>query len=134
MEAEAAALSLFARTTAEKLPDDPTPITPEAAKETWNQFADRLGLAAVRVLTEKRKRAVARRLKEEGFDLPAILTEIERSPGLQGKNDRGWRVTFDFVFCSANNYAKILEGNYRRWGNSSNGIRPTEGKYAGVSL
>lgn len=31
---------------------------------------------------------------------------------MQGDNQRGWRVDFDFVFCSAINYLKIMEGKY----------------------
>ena len=61
------------------------------------------------------------RLKESDFSFDKIVSEIAVSDFLRGST--GWKVDFDFVFCSANNYLKILEGKYRN-GTSKPSIRP----------
>lgn len=80
--------------------------------EIWNTLADRCNLAKVQAFTDKRKSAVKQRLKEKQFDLLKICEKIVKSDFLLGKNKENWKVTFDFVFLSKNNYVKILEGNY----------------------
>jgi len=77
----------------------------------WNDFANKNNLPIVTKRTDKRLSGIKRRLKESEFNLDKIFEEIEKSRFLKGSN--GWKVHFDFVFCSANNYIKILEGNYR---------------------
>lgn len=84
----------------------------EAVIDTWNVFAIRLHIPTVRLLTDLRRKAIKNRMKENAFNLQDIFDEIKRSDFLLGKKTQ-WVVTFDFVFCSANNYLKILEGNYR---------------------
>jgi DNA-binding MarR family transcriptional regulator len=78
--------------------------------ELWNEFAERHGLAKVIKLSDKRRRAIRARIQEKEFDFEKILERIEQSDFLLGA--KGWRVDFDFIFCSANNYLKILEGKY----------------------
>lgn len=80
----------------------------------WNGVAKQHGLASVIRLSDKRKRGVDARLREVDFDFEKIVTEIGVSDFLRGST--GWKVDFDFVFCSANNYLKILEGKYRNGG------------------
>lgn len=82
----------------------------EVTKE-WNTFAAKHGLGKVIKLSDKRKAGVRSRIKELEFQWELILQEIENSDFLRGST--GWKVDFDFVFCSANNYLKILEGKYR---------------------
>lgn len=77
----------------------------------WNALANQSNLSAVIKLSDKRKTGINARLQEKEFNLEQIFTEIGRSDFLRGSN--GWKVDFDFVFCSANNYLKILEGKYR---------------------
>ena len=81
-------------------------------KERWNEFAQKhQNIPNVSKLSDKRIRAIRNRLKEEDFDIEEIFKKIEQSDFLLGlKTD--WKVDFDFVFCSANNYLKILEGKY----------------------
>lgn len=88
----------------------------EKIYEGWNLFADLNGLSKIVALSNKRKTCVRQRLKESLFNLPKILAEISASDFLKGST--GWKCDFDFVFCSANNYLKILEGKYR----NGNGI------------
>lgn len=78
----------------------------------WNDFAKENNLTTIIKLTDKREKSVKTRISEKDFDLQKILEKIKNSPFLLGKNDKGWKVDFDFVFCSANNYLKILEGKY----------------------
>ena len=77
----------------------------------WNNFAKKNGLSEIIKLSVKRKSAILQRLKEPEFKLGNIFNEIQKSDFLKGSN--GWKVDFDFVFCSTNNYLKILEGKYR---------------------
>lgn len=86
---------------------DPTPLV-----KKWNEFAREHRLPTIIKLTEKRRRAVLARMREKEFDLDKIFEFIKNSKFLLGLNDRNWKVDFDFVFCSANNYLKILEGKY----------------------
>jgi len=78
----------------------------------WNQFADENGLAKIIKLSPGREKAVKARLKEAEFNIYKILDKVKESDFCKGKNNHSWKVDFDFVFCSANNYLKILEGKY----------------------
>ena len=80
---------------------------------SWNEFAQQNGLAQASKLTEKRAIGIRARLAEQEFDLDKIYAEIRQSTFLRGENERRWKVDFDFIFCSQNNYLKILEGKYR---------------------
>lgn len=66
----------------------------------------------VQKLSERRKSAIKARLQD--FTLEEIkkaFTNAEKSDFLKGKNDRGWRASFDWLM-NENNLAKVLEGNY----------------------
>lgn len=79
--------------------------------EKWNEFAQNFGLSKVYKITERRKSAILARMSENEFNLDLILDKIAKSDFLRGlKTD--WRCDFDFVFLSAHNYVKILEGKY----------------------
>lgn len=90
----------------------------DEVKNAWNMFAEANGLAQVRELTKQRKIGIKTRLNERGFDAEEIFREIQKSSFLRGKNDRGWKVDFDFVFCSPNKWVNIVEGKYRDNGTS----------------
>lgn len=90
----------------------------EVMKNDWNHFAKNYGLSEVIKLSDKRKSGITSRLSEKEFKFMDILQEIRISDFLKGST--GWKVDFDFVFCSANNYLKILEGKYRNGNNQSN--------------
>ena len=102
----------------------------------WNLFANEVHLAEVKKLSTKRKSAIAARFSEKEFIFQDILQAIRRSNFLLGQNDSGWKVDFDFIFLSTNNYLKILEGKYENRngnnghnGNSGTGIKAPSGKY-----
>jgi len=79
----------------------------------WNCFAKEQGLSEIQKLTDRRLTGIKNRIKDESFDLFKIFEEIKLSSFLQGQNDRGWKVGFDFIFLSSDNFIKILEGKYR---------------------
>lgn len=81
----------------------------------WNEFAESVGIPRVLQLSDKRISAIKSRAKEPEFELDSILKKIRGSPFLLGKKT-DFRVSFDFVFCSKNNYLKILEGQYDKKG------------------
>lgn len=84
--------------------------------ETWNSFADKHNLSKIIKLTDVRKSHITNRLKEPDFDLDKIMVLIGNSDFLLGKK-ADWKIDFDFIFSSKNNYIKILEGKY----NNTNG-------------
>lgn len=62
--------------------------------------------------TSKRYQSLAARIKQYGMDdVLAAIGKISSSDFLQGKNDTGWTITFDW-FVRPNNFPKVLEGNY----------------------
>ena len=83
----------------------------ETVKKLWNNFAKENNLQQVIKLTDKRMSGIKNRLDEKEFDLNKIFDLIKGSDFLLGKI-KEWKVDFDFIFCSQNNYLKILEGKY----------------------
>ena len=52
------------------------------------------------------------RVKEHGVDeIQKAIDNIAKSDFLNGKNNRGWTITFDW-FVKPNNFIKVLEGDY----------------------
>ncbi len=80
-------------------------------QSVWNTFAEETGVPKVIKLSAARVSAIKQRAGELEFDLPQIFKKIRGSPFLLGQKN-GWKVDFDFVFCSKSNYLKILEGSY----------------------
>lgn len=82
--------------------------------DLWNVFAltHRLIKLPIRV-TDHRRKKLETRVREPGFDFVAVLQAIKKSPFLQGKNDRGWKVDFEFIVNSEENYTKIVEEKYQ---------------------
>ena len=81
--------------------------------ESWNEFARSNGLSEIRQLTTKRINGIRSRQKENGFNLQEIFNCIQDSPFLLGTNGNDWKADFDWVFCSPNNWLKIVEGKYK---------------------
>ncbi|NBT51696.1 MAG: hypothetical protein EBT12_09120 [Marivivens sp.] len=89
----------------------------ELVLESWNIFAKEFGLSEIRQLTTKRINGIKARQRENGFNIQEIFDCIEESPFLLGTNGNDWKADFDWVFCSPNNWLKIVEGKYRSKGN-----------------
>jgi len=82
--------------------------------ESWNTFAKRNGLSEIRQLTPKRIKGIKARQRQNGFNIQEIFDCIQDSPYLLGNEGNHWKVDFDWVFGSPNNWLKIVEGNYTK--------------------
>ena len=85
----------------------------EFIKLLWNTFANEFGLSEIRQLTTKRINGIKARERENGFNIHEVFDCIEKSPFLLGTNGNNWKADFDWVFCSPNNWLKIVEGKYK---------------------
>jgi hypothetical protein len=66
----------------------------------------------IRDISGKRRDSVRARVRESGKQsLVAVFKKASISDFLNGKNDRGFIATFDWL-VSPNNFIKVLEGNY----------------------
>lgn len=84
------------------------------AVENWNLAATAYGLPEVSKLTADRERNLRARLKDHGLSgWNAALQNLGEMPFCLGKNDRGWRVTFDWLLKPVN-LNKVLERVYVR--------------------
>lgn len=103
-------------------------LNPEEAivLNSWNSFADMLNLKKIIKLSDTRIAGIRQRAKEKEFDLDMIFEKIRQSKFLLGENDRGWKVDFDFVFCSKTKYLKILEGKYDGTNKNNGGASPEQ--------
>ena len=70
-------------------------------------------MSEVKTISGKRKNSVLARVKEYGKEaIKTVIDKATASQFLNGKNDRGWIASFDWVFQHPNNFIKVLEGNY----------------------
>jgi predicted phage replisome organizer len=78
--------------------------------EAWNA----LGLQQVVKVTGSSKRGTMLRARVQEYGTEGVLEaigKIRQSAFLQGQNEKGWVITFDW-FVKPNNFLKVLEGNY----------------------
>lgn len=90
--------------------------------DAWNALSD-VGIKPISKLTEgsKRKKNLMARVRQYGGDqVLAAIDRIRQSNFLQGHNNRGWTISFDW-FVLPNNFPKVLEGNYDNSERQSNG-------------
>jgi len=85
----------------------------ELVLESWNTFAKINGLSEIRKLSDRRINGIKARQREDGFNLQEIFDCIQESSFLLGNNGNDWKADFDWVFCSPNNWLKIVEGKYK---------------------
>ena len=81
--------------------------------DAWNALAD-VGIRPIRNIGTGSKRSdlLRARIREYGQDtVIEAIGNIMESDFLQGKNGRGWMITFDW-FLLPGNFQKVLEGNY----------------------
>jgi hypothetical protein len=99
--------------------------------ELWNLYCDKSGLSKVKVITDRRRSGILNRLSEKNFNMLECLKKIDQSDFLKGiKKGADWKVTFDWLVLSKNNYIKLLEGNYD---NRNNGSGATDEELARIS-
>ena len=69
-------------------------------------------LPKVKILTEKRKKAISARLSIYNIqDFETLFHKAEESDFLRGNNNHDWRANFDWLINDSN-FVKVLEGNY----------------------
>lgn len=96
--------------------------SPNLLVDLWNGEAD-ASLARVKGLDGERKRLAIARTKERPIEeWRKLLHKINSIPGLLGKNDMGWRVSFDW-FLQKQNINKVEEGKYDKWGKSQSALK-----------
>jgi len=80
--------------------------------DKWNSFAAERKLPEIKSITGERERHLKARISSEDFfSFDELLKTIDEQPWLLGKNEKGWRITFDWII-NASNYTKIMEKNY----------------------
>ncbi len=80
----------------------------------WNSFCDKNPiLSKVKEISGRRRTALKNRFTQTSFrDWGAILAAVQDQPFCMGKNDRGWKVSFDWLISNDTNYLKVLEFKY----------------------
>lgn len=111
-------------------PHHSTPLTTEEVftgkqlASLWNQWAAKQKLPQVTKVAGKRATQADARAKEQGMAYwQSVLDRIAQSPGLLGKNDRNWTVTFDWLLRPMS-AAMVLEGKYDKWGKGTGTSAP----------
>jgi len=82
----------------------------------WNEICATKGFPKVERLSPDRRSKINSRLKinKDVEFWNKVFNKIVQTPFLTGKNDRGWKVTFDWLFSNDENSIKIYEGNYEQ--------------------
>lgn len=79
-------------------------------------------------LTEKRKRAISRLLKD-GYDLDELFRKAAQSRFLGGENKQKWHASLDWLLIPEN-ALKVIEGNYSPISAAPSAVT---GKYLGAT-
>lgn len=91
-------------------------ITVDDIVQGWNGICGTKGFSKVERLSPDRRSKINSRLKihKDVEFWQKVFNKIVRTPFLMGKNDRKWKVTFDWLFSNDENSIKIYEGNYEQ--------------------
>lgn len=80
----------------------------------YNSIAKECKLTSIYKLSDKRRVKLKARLDEIGEDeLLKAIGKIKESSFLIGKNDRNWKISFDWLINNDNNMIKLLEDKYK---------------------
>ena len=102
---------------AESLSDKSDPFVSKEINEIvefWNSEVEsnRSTMVKIRGASGKRRAHIMARMREHGADaVKEMLTRAVVSDFLNGRNDRGWIASFDWLMLP-DNFSKIIEGNY----------------------
>ena len=102
---------------ADAYPQADQPKKATRPKINYQEIADMynticISLPRMTTLSDKRKEAIAARLKHYTIDqFREMFTKAENSSFLKGSNNRNWTANFDWLIKDAN-FAKVLDGNY----------------------
>lgn len=96
---------------------NPEPVKPAYPAEMWKCMdlwngLQEYGIKPVLDIAGQRYMLLTEILQKHGMDgYSKAIDMVKASEFLQGKNDRGWKITFDW-FVKQSNFSKVLEGNY----------------------
>lgn len=79
----------------------------------WNNLPNPIN--PIKYITTKRKDKIIARMKSLKIDQQDILIAIEninKSKFLQGENNEGWVIDFDWLFKDDNSFTKVFENKY----------------------
>lgn len=89
-----------------------------AVKEYWNRKHDetKSAMPPITLMTENRKVMVKARVRQCKGDVKTLYRVIDiamASDFMNGNNKHGWLGKFDWIFGNEQNFAKVLEGNFK---------------------
>jgi len=102
----------------EESPPDPAALSFSSLKklcvELWNKYAKDCGLKPIISIADgsTREAHLKARIKEETFDFPMIMASARKQSFFEGVNDRGWKISFDWIIKNPGNYVRVLEEQY----------------------
>ena len=80
--------------------------------EEWNKLKDPITKISTLKKDTQRYKMLNQRVSEYGENkVLEAIEKIKQSSFLQGNNNKGWTITFEW-FVRPNNFVKVLEGNY----------------------
>jgi hypothetical protein len=83
--------------------------------EKWNSLTDNIPLlSTLRAISPERRKKLKKRFENKDYreNIFIAIDEIPNYPFLLGDNDRGWKVSFDWLITNDTNYLKVLEKKY----------------------
>ena len=80
--------------------------------QKWNELPDAITKISTLKKDTQRYKMLSQRVSEYGENkVLEAIEKIKQSSFLQGSNNKGWTITFEW-FIRPNNFVKVLEGNY----------------------
>lgn len=80
--------------------------------QKWNELPDAITKISTLKKDTQRYKMLTQRVSEYGENkVLEAIEKIKQSSFLQGNNNKGWTITFEW-FVRPNNFVKVLEGNY----------------------
>ncbi len=83
----------------------------ENAVAQWNLFAERAGLPIVNVemLLKNKTRVSHASARLEQFSMTDMIAAIQNSPHHMGKNDSGWKISWDWIMSSKTKMEALMD-------------------------
>lgn len=88
--------------------------------DAWNSLPE--GIAKINGIVKEstREKLLTKRIRDYSMDsVMDAIEKVRQSKFLQGVNNKGWSITFDW-FVKPNNFQKVLDGNYDERGPKHN--------------
>lgn len=80
--------------------------------QKWNELPETVSKISTLKKDTQRYKMLTQRVSEYGENkVLEAIEKIKQSSFLQGNNNKGWTITFEW-FVRPNNFVKVLEGNY----------------------